>query len=235
MALVKKLVLFLRLGRSLFKIAKDPDDVSQFFLCSELLSRLGAFGQMEQVLRSSPEAVRLIERRTQLRPKELSEFLRKREGTLGRSFAEFLVLNGLDPNFYPPIEARTDADYVVLRMRQMHDIIHVITGFDASPEGELGLQGFLLGQMASPLSMILIGGAALTLPFHQQEKWVRYMTNISRGWTMGREARLCFGVDWDSLWDLPLEEVRRELGLGAGSAPSRDWRARQDLPAPPPA
>jgi ubiquinone biosynthesis protein COQ4 len=119
----------------------------------------------------------------------------------------------LDPNFYPALEARSDANYVVLRMRQMHDIIHVVTGFDTSEEGELGVQGFLFAQIASPLSMILVGAAALSLPFHKQEKWVRYMNNVTRGWLLGRSAKLCFAEDWELLWDLPLTEVRRRLGF----------------------
>jgi len=212
---IRKLILFARLARALFKISKNPDDVAQFFICSDLLARLGAFGQMEAVLRSSTGSVRAIRERTLLSRIDLETFKRRPEGTLARSFADFMVLHKLDPNFYPALEVRSDANYVVLRMRQMHDIVHVVTGFDTTEEGELGVQGFLFAQIASPLSMILVGSAALSLPFHKQEKWVRYMNGVTRGWLLGRSAELCFAQDWDALWDLPLTEVRRKLGFPA--------------------
>ena len=34
------------------------------------------------------------------------------------------------------------------------------------------------------------------------------MTAISRGWTMGKNARPLFGIDWRSLWSEPLAEVQ---------------------------
>jgi len=168
---------------------------------------------MRKILLDSPGSARAIRERTLLSPIDLEAFGRKPEGSLGRSFAEFMKRYHLDPNFYPSLEVRSDANYVVLRMRQMHDIIHVVTGFDTTEEGELGVQGFLFAQIASPLSMILVGSAALSLPFHKQEKWVRYMNNVTRGWLLGRSAELCFAQDWDRLWDLPLTEVRRALGF----------------------
>jgi ubiquinone biosynthesis protein Coq4 len=210
---IGKLILYARLARALLRISKNPDDVAQFFICSDLLAKLGAFGQMEAILRASPGSARAIRERTLLSPIDLEAFARKPEGSLARAFAEFMTRYNLDPNFYPSLEVRSDPNYVVLRMRQMHDIIHVVTGFDTSEEGELGVQGFLFAQIASPLSMILVGSAALSLPFHKQEKWVRYMNNVTRGWLLGRSAELCFAQDWDLLWDLPLTEVRRRLGF----------------------
>jgi len=40
-------------------------------------------------------------------------------------------------------------------------------------------------------------------------------TPIVQGWQMGRAARPLFGARWNELWERPLEEVRRELGVKA--------------------
>lgn len=193
------------------KVKKNPDDASQFFIISDRMAELGAFSQMEGVLKTSPEALRLIRDRVQLKPIDLEVFKRKPEGTLARCFADFIIRNKLDPNFYPALKARNDGNYVVLRMRQLHDIMHVVTGFETTEQGELGVQGFLLSQLASPLSMILVGAAILFLPFHKSEKWELYLSHITRGWILGKAMKPCFNEDWDALWDLSLDEVRRRL------------------------
>lgn len=41
-------------------------------------------------------------------------------------------------------------------MRQTHDIVHILTNFNTSQEGEMGLQAFYLAQRCSPLSPLLI-------------------------------------------------------------------------------
>lgn len=53
--------------------------------------------------------------------------------TLGRSLADFLAQNKLKP-FTTGI-----------RRKQLHDCIHVLTGYDTSPIGEAEVQAFLLG------------------------------------------------------------------------------------------
>jgi hypothetical protein len=43
------------------------------------------------------------------------------------------------------------------------------------------------------------------------------MTQIARGWLLGRQARPLFGTDWKQLWATPLSEVRTRLGLEPGA------------------
>ena len=38
---------------------------------------------------------------------------------------------------------------------------------------------------------------------------------IARGWIMGRRAGALFGVPWRELFDQPLSDVRRALGIDA--------------------
>ena len=42
-------------------------------------------------------------------------------------------------------------EFVVHRLKETHDIVHVLTGFGIDGASELGLQGFNLAQNRSPL------------------------------------------------------------------------------------
>jgi ubiquinone biosynthesis protein COQ4 len=41
----------------------------------------------------------------------------------------------------------------------------------------------------------------------------RRIGEIARGWLLGRRSRPLFGVRWNDYFALPLDEVRRRLGL----------------------
>src|SRR5512138_3367021 len=60
------------------------------------------------------------------------------EGTLGRAYADFLRSRNLTPDVFetPPQLTDPKAVYVVQRLRQTHDLWHVVTGYatDAASE-----------------------------------------------------------------------------------------------------
>jgi ubiquinone biosynthesis protein COQ4 len=41
------------------------------------------------------------------------------------------------------------------------------------------------------------------------------MEAVVTGYDMGKRAEPLFGVDWSTLWELPLADVRRRLGIAA--------------------
>jgi ubiquinone biosynthesis protein COQ4 len=63
-----------------------------------------------------------------------------------------------DPNFYRSIQVNSDTDYLLLRLRQTHDIWHIVTGFGVDVTGELQLKAFELSQTRRPLAIVLLLG-----------------------------------------------------------------------------
>ena len=53
-------------------------------------------------------------------------------------------------------------EFVVHRLKETHDIVHVLTGFGIDGASELGLQGFILAQNRSLLAVMLIFGGMLS-------------------------------------------------------------------------
>ena len=137
------------------------------------------------------------------------------EGTLGRSFANDMRAQGLDPRDLPRLDAPDAGSFLSAHLYETHDIWHTVTGFRTDIPGELGLQAFYAAQLAGPLPIaILSAGLMNTLLFAMEHREAR-MDAIVRGWQLGRCARPLFGRAWDEMWETPLDEVRAMLGVGS--------------------
>jgi ubiquinone biosynthesis protein COQ4 len=40
-----------------------------------------------------------------------------------------------------------------------------------------------------------------------------YMTAITSGWLMGRKAKPLFGLNWNTMWAKPLDQIRTSLNI----------------------
>ncbi|XWK87805.1 MAG: Coq4 family protein [Phormidium sp.] len=121
--------------------------------------------------------------------------------TLGRSLVDFIEQNQLESFTRGP------------RRKQLHDSIHVLTGYDISLVGEAEVQAFLLGAKFRLTHVILTMGI-LRLIFkkslHCPDLWQRLYSAYQRGQISN------FAVDcWqpETLWNLPLVQVRKQFQI----------------------
>lgn len=160
-------------------------------------------------------------------PLDLDTLGRLPEGTLGRGYSEFLLANKLEKNLaigyralHEIMKARGDLDgmpepfqYAVLRAFQIHDLLHVLTGYDSSPRGELALQAFCLAQIRFPYFGMWMSVVCTRMTFLDPDAIRPVMDAISAGWTAGREvANVQFGR-WKDRVAQPLGELREELRI----------------------
>lgn len=73
------------------------------------------------------------------------------------------------PSYALVAEHLNDVVYGELRLSQTHDLWHVITGFDTTVVGEIGLQAFHLTQFPYPLASALT--AQLPPPWWRRSGW----------------------------------------------------------------
>ena len=135
--------------------------------------------------------------------------------TFGHAFAKFLDENNLNPEDLPDMPGLTDESYVRAHLFETHDIWHIVTGFDTSVEGELGLQAFYLAQFPAPLAAALLAAGFLNMALYRELDRPELMDAIVKGWGMGRRARQLFGMRWAEKWDMPLSEIRSDLEIEA--------------------
>ena len=88
---------------------------------------------------------------------------------LGHASASYLHESGIEVDFYRVLAVEDDASYFLLRMRQTHDIWHLVAGFHTDVPGELGLKAFELAQTRRPLSAVLLSGGVLSAVFKAPE------------------------------------------------------------------
>lgn len=197
-------------------VLRDPDDTAQVFRLISALSGRTPKALRDRIL-SSRAGARLLERR----PTLLSH-LRDREalarlpaGSLGRAYLDFLGADGLTADGLVDASAAADpADdeigaWVGDRLRDSHDLWHVVTGYRGDLIGEAALLAFTYAQTRAPgIGLLVI--AAL---FRADDPDARRL--IVDGLLRGVRAAWLPVVDWEALLAVDLGEVRGRLRVGS--------------------
>ncbi|MEO0759890.1 MAG: Coq4 family protein [Cyanobacteria bacterium J06648_16] len=127
--------------------------------------------------------------------------------TLGHAWAEHLDANGLDPFVRGP------------RRQQLHDGIHVLTGYGTDPVGEAEVQAFLLGAKFR-LANMLIGLGLLRGIQRQRRHHILALSHeevrsrLQAAYQRGQHSR--FDPDtWqpEELWARSLVAVQTDFGI----------------------
>lgn len=137
------------------------------------------------------------------------------DGTFGREYARFLEANGLHPIV---LTEKTDPEMVarnafVVRYAIIHDMVHVLTGFDASWAGEAGVWAFVGAQRYSLGFRLAALMALLVAPFYSPLRLRSVWRSWRRGRAMGKRARLLITLRLEERLHERLSDVRAELRI----------------------
>ena len=197
--------------KGLVTLARDPNHVQSIFVIVDAFRKVGGLdARVLARLRSDPDTAALVRERYLPERADFDALARLPEGTLGYAFAKHMRDRNLARDFYPTPNVSDDGSYVSLRMRQTHDVWHVVTGFDTDIPGELGLQAFMLAQINTPLALVTIGLMTLR-KLYDGEGIDAMFDHVTRGWQMGRRAKPFFAQRWERGWSRRLAEWRDEL------------------------
>ncbi len=195
-------------ARSLGRLLRDPDDTAQVLLLGLAINAV-RLPQLLARMMVAEGGLRLLTERPTLDSRTV-DFVRLRAlpaSTLGGAYARHLDDHGLDPDlFQPPPGLPEVPRYLAQRLRQTHDIWHVLTGYAPDVAGELALQGFTFAQLRMPSSFLVATlGTAFKAPSEARRVW--------DGYQRGRDAAFLPVVRFEGLWDRPLAALRQELGI----------------------
>jgi ubiquinone biosynthesis protein COQ4 len=202
-----------RAFRALARVMANPEETDQVLVFSNL-ANAGSMGKRLDRFFDDPNGARLYaeKRAIDAHTVDLDQLAALPEGTLGHAYAHFLRSRGFTPDVFegaPPDVSDPRASYVIQRMRQTHDLWHVVTGHDTDPAGEVALQAFTFAQVHAPSTFILSTVGTLRglreVPTLPREVLAAYRT--------GRKAAKLVSFPWEDHWATPLTEVRAMLGL----------------------
>lgn len=102
-------------------------------------------------------------------------------------------------------EARTFGSLV----RNLHDVFHVVAGYDRDVRGEVAVLALTVAQTGNT------GIAYLVLRSMLRSGWFSETGRMIRqGYQRGRKAKWLLDQDWEALLEQPIDRVREQLGLG---------------------
>ncbi len=192
---------------------RDPEHTASVFDIEDGLKGLAAPQNMVKYVRQDPGVSKMIEDRWLAPLPNIQELAQLPQGSLGWCFAHHLIEHGFDPDYYRTIDTQTDIDYVLMRMRQTHDLWHVLTGIDTSRIGEISLKAFELAQTRRPMAAVITTGGVMRYLIHDPDELGRVLEGISYGYRLGLNAKPMLAQTWEEGWDRPLADWRAEVNL----------------------
>lgn len=204
---------------ALVALMRNPDDTEQVFVLG-LIANAPFFPRLLARWSIDPVGSALLAERPAIdsRSVDYPALRVLPDGTLGREYVRFLDERGLDPDlFQPPPGLPEIPAYVAQRVRQTHDLWHVVTGYDTDVAGELALQGFTFAQLRMPsaLAIALLGSARFGLA----DRHIPVL--VLEGYQRGRRAAYLPTFRFEHHWTKPLPALRAELGIEPLASTSR--------------
>jgi len=208
----------LRIAYKVLRLILNPARIERILDVAELGylhpgSRL--FQQAVDLAMSDPAFAQMYTSRYSPAPKTNGELAALPPGTLGHEYARFLEANNLSPTYLRLVPGETPSGFLLRRIRETHDIWHVVVDFDTSKPGEIGILAFGLAQFRSPVAALISGAAFIVTLSREPEKFSEMMDAFIRGYERGRRARFLLATKFEEIWSQPLGQLRAQLGFAA--------------------
>lgn len=202
-----------RAMKALGNLLRNPDDTEEVLVFTSYANAGTNQDRLDEFY-AQPEGQILFDEQRALDSKtiDLDKLYALPSGTLGHAYASFMKRHGLTPNVFdgPPEDiADPRTAYVLQRMRQTHDLWHVVNNVETDPAGEVALQAFYFAHVGAPSTgLIAFFGTLKTLRHEPQ-----ILRDVFEMMRRGRRADRMPTFHWEDHWETPLVEVRQLLGL----------------------
>lgn len=211
----------LRALRALRRLIADKEDTTQVFEIMNALAgssvRRGYHKMLEQT-EGSRQAFQMVELADRLHDRAWLKSLPA--GSVGRAYLDFIDERNLSAYGLADesqkvadteIEAAHPYAWYARRLRDVHDLWHILTGYRTDALGEACVVAFSLPQTRSiGFGLIAAGVAVEAARARTGHPCARA---ILQAWRRGRRAAWLPGLDYEALLAEPLDQARTRLGL----------------------
>jgi len=202
------------------RLIRDKEDTVQVFRIMQALSGRSVSRGYQRML-STMEGGRQAFLRDELAhrlddPVWLARF---QPGTVGAAYRAFREVRGftadgladVEREVVPWIDAPHPITWYSRRLRDIHDIWHVLTGYGTDALGEACVVSFSYGQTRN-LGFAFIGwGAAREI--QREVRSIPARRAVWQAYRNGKAARWLPGLDYEALFEQPLDTVRQRLNI----------------------
>ena len=210
--------------RALRALLENPDDTSQAIRVIGALSGRSGERLFKRFRRSLGGQKILREKRDLYALMNDTERLRSMPpGSLGRAIGDWYSLEEISAKGLADAseaafieggprraERGDEVELFSTRLRDLHDVFHVLAGYGRDLRGEAAVLAFTLPQMRNP------GIAYLVFSFLRSAGWRSEAGKLIReAFRRGRRAQWLVDQDWEGLFEQPIDQVREKLGVGA--------------------
>ncbi len=204
------------------KLIANKEDTEQVFHIIEALNG-NSFERNFRAFMATPAGQRLLAEKPYLPPVlDDHEWIRALpEGTVGRAYVEFMEREGLtaqglveESEKFRSKAREFDDDYQWYgnRMRDTHDLFHVLSGYNRDALGEASLLAFTYSQQPGPGVIFISFMGCRTIAKHAP-KGARIMDCFWEGKRNGAAAMKIIQEDIIALLHEPLDAARKRLGI----------------------
>jgi ubiquinone biosynthesis protein COQ4 len=204
------------------KLIANKEDTEQVFHIIEALNGRSLMRNLEAFART-PEGARELGRKVFLPPiLDDHDWIRKLpDGTVGRAYVDFmeresLTAQGLVDESLKMRSALQDFDDDIKwngnRLRDTHDLFHVLSGYGRDALGEASLLAFTYSQNPGP-GVIFISFMGVRTIAAEAPKEARIMDCFWEAKRNGAAAQKIFAQDIEALLHEPLDAARTRMGI----------------------
>ena len=199
--------------RAVRALRANPEDTRQIFVIFRALRGKSGLRLFARFATSSNGRCILAERRSLLAVLSDQDYLAALPvGSVGRAYLDFMRQENLSADGLVmasgPDEPALNPDMLLFRnrMRDAHDLTHILTGYGRDPLGELCLLAFMNRHVRNPGQLLIIAMSWGRMAGEARHAvWEAYRNGGKADWLVDQ--------DYEALLARPLDAVRRELRI----------------------
>ncbi|MEH6570887.1 MAG: Coq4 family protein [Halioglobus sp.] len=134
-------------------------------------------------------------------------------GSLGKSLHTMIIENGYDPevldrNSIALSELPHSLHYLNARILQMHDVWHLVAGYETTSSNEIAISAFQLAQFGHNYSSMFLAAVMTISTVKEPRGFTILLQIITEAWQHGRETPVMMDIEWENEWNNSLEDIR---------------------------
>ncbi|XP_054896681.1 ubiquinone biosynthesis protein COQ4 homolog, mitochondrial isoform X2 [Poeciliopsis prolifica] len=193
---------------------QDPYRHDMVAVLGETTGHLALINLRER-MKNDPEGHMILTERPRIRLStlDLEKMASLPDESFGREYLRFLEDNKVTPDSRAEVKFVDNEElaYIMLRYREVHDLLHTLLGMPTNMLGEVAVKWFEAAQTGLPMCAL----GALLGPLRLNASRLQSLFTSLGPWALqnGRRARCVLSVFYERRWEQNLEDLRRELNI----------------------